>query len=218
VLLGASAEVSMRRMAFAAMALTLGLGLWTVAAEPNPAGSKGMEREVITLGGGCFWCMEAVFQQLKGVVSIESGFSGGTVENPTYKQVCTGQTGHAEVVQVTFDLRVVSLHDVLSVFFALHDPTTVNRQGADVGSQYRSVVFYRTPEQRDAVQAVVRELEANKTYSSPIVTQLEPFKAFYKAEAYHQDYYEQNPNQPYCTLVISPKLAKFHKLFKDKAK
>ncbi len=177
-----------------------------------------MDREVVTLGGGCFWCMEAVFQQLKGVVSVESGYSGGTVENPTYKQVCTGQTGHAEVVQVTFDPKVVSLHDVLEVFFALHDPTTVNRQGADVGSQYRSVVFCRTPEQRDAVQAVVRELEAKKAYSSPVVTQLEPFKAFYKAEAYHQDYYEQNPNQPYCTLVISPKLSKFHKLFKDKSK
>jgi peptide-methionine (S)-S-oxide reductase len=208
----------MRRLALAAMAVILCIGWSASAAEPNPAGSKGMEREVITLGGGCFWCMEAVFQQLKGVVSIESGFSGGSVENPTYKQVCTGQTGHAEVVQVTFDPKVVSLHDVLSVFFALHDPTTVNRQGADVGSQYRSVVFYRTPEQRDAVQAVVRELEANKTYSSPIVTQLEPFKVFYKAEAYHQDYYEQNPNQPYCMLVISPKLSKFHKLFKDKAK
>lgn len=177
-----------------------------------------MDREVVTLGGGCFWCMEAVFQQLKGVVSVESGYSGGTVENPTYKQVCTGQTGHAEVVQVTFDPKVVSLHDVLEVFFALHDPTTVNRQGADLGSQYRSVVFCRTPEQRDAVQAVVRELEAKKAYSSPVVTQLEPFKAFYKAEAYHQDYYEQNPNQPYCTLVISPKLSKFHKLFKDKSK
>jgi peptide-methionine (S)-S-oxide reductase len=208
----------MRRMATTAMAVILSLGLSAAAAEPNPAGSKSMEREVITLGGGCFWCMEAVFQQLNGVVLIESGYSGGTVENPTYKQVCTGQTGHAEVVQVTFDPKVVSLHNVLSVFFALHDPTTVNRQGADVGSQYRSVVFYRTPEQRDAVQAVVRELEANKTYSSPVVTQLEPFKAFYKAEAYHQDYYEQNPNQPYCTLVISPKLSKFHKLFKDKAK
>lgn len=208
----------MRRMILAAVVSTMGLAFWASAGEPAPAGSKGMEREVITLGGGCFWCMEAVFQQLKGVVSIESGFSGGAVENPTYKQVCTGQTGHAEVVQVTFDPKVVSLHDVLSVFFALHDPTTVNRQGADVGSQYRSVVFYRTPEQRDAVQAVVRELEANKTYSSPIVTQLEPFKVFYKAEAYHQDYYEQNPNQPYCMLVISPKLSKFHKLFKDKAK
>jgi peptide-methionine (S)-S-oxide reductase len=186
------------------------------AAEPQR--SPSMEREVITLGGGCFWCMEAVFQQLRGVVSVESGFSGGTVENPTYKQVCTGQTGHAEVVQVTFDPKVVALHDVLEVFFALHDPTTLNRQGADVGSQYRSVVFYRSPEQRDEVQAVVRELEAKKAYSSPVVTQLEPFKAFYKAEAYHQDYYEQNSNQPYCMLVISPKLAKFHKLFKDKAK
>jgi peptide-methionine (S)-S-oxide reductase len=208
----------MRRMILAVVVSIMGLALSASAGEPAPAGSKGMEREVITLGGGCFWCMEAVFQQLKGVVSIESGYSGGAVENPTYKQVCTGQTGHAEVVQVTFDPRVVSLHDVLAVFFALHDPTTVNRQGADVGSQYRSVVFYRTPEQRDAVQAVVRELESNKTYSSPIVTQLEPFKVFYKAEAYHQDYYEQNPNQPYCMLVISPKLSKFHKLFKDKSK
>lgn len=200
----------------AATLVSLASGPGSRAAEPQR--SPTMDREVITLGGGCFWCMEAVFQQLKGVVSVESGYSGGTVENPTYKQVCTGQTGHAEVVQLTFDPKVVSLHDVLEVFFALHDPTTVNRQGADVGSQYRSVVFYRTPEQRDAVQAVVRELEAKKAYSSPVVTQLEPFKAFYKAEAYHQDYYEQNPNQPYCMLVISPKLSKFHKLFKDKAK
>lgn len=187
-------------------------------------GGQGTERraamglETITLGGGCFWCMEAVFQELKGVVTVESGYSGGTVPNPTYKQVCTGTTGHAEVVQLTFDPKVVSLHDVLAVFFALHDPTTMNRQGADMGDQYRSVVFYRNAEQKEAVLAAEKELVANKTYPNPIVTQIEPFTAFYKAEDYHQDYYKENPYQPYCMLVISPKLAKFRKLFKDKAR
>ena len=195
----------------------------TLAQEAGKVG-QGTERraamnlETITLGGGCFWCMDAVFEELKGVVSVESGYSGGSVPNPTYKEVCTGTTGHAEVVQVTFDPKIVSLHDVLAVFFALHDPTTMNRQGADMGAQYRSVVFYRNAEQKEAVLAAEKELVANKTYPNPIVTQLEPFKAFYKAEDYHQDYYKENPYQPYCMLVISPKLAKFRKLFKDKAK
>lgn len=177
-----------------------------------------METETITLGGGCFWCMEAIFQDLKGVEKVESGFSGGTVANPTYKQVCTGTTGHAEVVQITFDPKVLPLTTLLQVFFALHDPTTLDRQGADVGSQYRSVIFYRTPAQRAAAEFEIKSLDAQKVYANPIVTQVVPFQAFYKAEAYHQNYYEDNTNQPYCQLVISPKLAKFHELFKSLAK
>lgn len=181
-------------------------------------GKKSMETETITLGGGCFWCMEAIFQDLKGVEKVESGFSGGTVANPTYKQVCTGTTGHAEVVQITFDPKVLPLTTLLQVFFALHDPTTLDRQGADVGSQYRSVIFYRTPAQRAAAEFEIKSLDAQKVYANPIVTQVVPFQAFYKAEAYHQNYYEDNTNQPYCQLVISPKLAKFHELFKSLAK
>ena len=211
----------MRRVALALAAWAL-LALTARAAEPvkpsDSAKGKAMATETITLGGGCFWCMEAVFQELKGVTSVESGYSGGTVAHPTYKDVCTGRTGHAEVVQVTFDPSVLPLHDLLEVFFALHDPTTLNRQGADVGTQYRSVIFYRTAKQREAAQEVIRELTAKKAYDAPIVTEVQPFQAFYKAEAYHQNYYRDNPDQPYCQLVISPKLAKFHKLFKNMAK
>jgi peptide-methionine (S)-S-oxide reductase len=204
------------------------LAAWALAAVPawaggtvkpaDPPGGKAMATETITLGGGCFWCMEAVFQDLKGVVSVQSGYSGGSVPDPTYKEVCTGKTGHAEVVQIAFDPAVLSLHDLLEVFFALHDPTTLNRQGADVGTQYRSVIFYRTPEQQKAAEAVIRDLTAKRVYDAPIVTEVQPFKTFYKAEDYHQNYYRDNPGQPYCQLVISPKLSKFHKLFKDMAK
>ncbi len=199
-------------------AVGLGLVAWGAGKTPAPSGSKAMERETITLGGGCFWCIEAVFQELKGVEKVESGYSGGTVTNPTYGQVCTGTTGHAEVVQITFDPKVLSLKDLLGVFFAVHDPTTLNRQGMDAGTQYRSVIFYRSPEQKAAAEAVIRELEAKKEYSSPIVTQVVPFQAFYMAEDYHQSYYRENPNQPYCQLVIAPKLHKFEKLFKDRMK
>lgn len=201
-------------------AAAIGLGIMAAGAgrAPGAAGSKGMERETITLGGGCFWCIEAVFQELRGVETVQSGYSGGTVANPTYGQVCTGTTGHAEVVQITFDPKVLSLKDLLGVFFAVHDPTTLNRQGMDAGTQYRSVIFYRSPEQKAAAESVIRDLEAKKEYSSPIVTQVVPFQAFYKAEEYHQDYYRDNPNQPYCQLVIAPKLHKFEKLFKDKMK
>lgn len=174
--------------------------------------------EVITMGGGCFWCIEAVFVELKGVQKVESGYSGGSVPKPTYKQVCAGNTGHAEVVQVTFDPSAISLKDILEVFFMVHDPTTLNRQGADVGTQYRSVVFYRSDEQKRTAEQVIRGLEAQKLYSRPVVTQLVPFTAFYKAEDYHQEYYEHNPGQPYCQVVISPKLEKFRKHFKDKLK
>lgn len=206
--------------------ITLSLAAWAPMAAQDGArpggslakGSGKMGAETITLGGGCFWCMEAIFLDLKGVEKVESGYAGGTVANPSYKQVCTGTTGHAEVIQITFSPAVLSLRDLLEVFFALHDPTTLNRQGADAGTQYRSVVFYRTPEQKAVVEVAIKDLTARKVYSDPIVTQAIPFSAFYKAEDYHQNYYADNTNQPYCQLVISPKLAKFHKLFRDKAK
>ncbi len=170
--------------------------------------------EVITLGGGCFWCLEAVFEEVKGVRRAVSGYSGGTVADPSYQDVCSGETGHAEVVQVTFDPSVISLKELLSVFFTIHDPTTLNRQGADRGTQYRSIVLYRNEAQKAAAEAVIREIEAAKIYGSPIVTQLVPFKAFYEAESYHQDYYRTHPTQAYCRIVISPKVAKFREKFR----
>jgi peptide-methionine (S)-S-oxide reductase len=174
--------------------------------------------EIITLGGGCFWCLEAIFQQIKGVEGVESGYSGGTVTNPTYRQVCTETTGHAEVVQVTFDPKTISLNQLLEIFFAIHDPTTLNRQGNDVGEQYRSVIFYRTPEQKNTAEAVMKEVAASGEWKGKIVTELVPFKAFYKAEAYHQNYYNLNANQPYCNAVIAPKLAKFRNHFRSQLK
>ena len=174
--------------------------------------------ETITLGGGCFWCVEAVFDELQGVLSVESGYAGGTVANPTYRQVCTGTTGHAEVIQVTFDPAVIALRQILEVFFAVHDPTTLNRQGADIGTQYRSVIFYRDEEQKRVAQEVVGELTAAKAYPTPIVTELAPFDTFYVAEDYHQEYYAHNGSAPYCQVVIAPKMAKFRKLFKSQLK
>jgi len=174
--------------------------------------------EVATLGGGCFWCLEAVFDELKGVEKVESGYSGGTVPHPSYRQVCTGTTGHAEVVQITFDPSEISYREILEVFFAIHDPTTLNRQGADVGPQYRSVIFYHSPQQKAIAEGVIAELEAEHLWSDPIVTEVEPFKAFYKAEDYHQQYFKNNSQQPYCQVVISPKLAKFRKEFAKKLK
>jgi peptide-methionine (S)-S-oxide reductase len=167
--------------------------------------------EVATLGGGCFWCLEAAFDQVKGVEDVVSGYAGGTVPNPTYKQVCTGDTGHAEVVQITFDPTVISYKELLDVYFTIHDPTTLNRQGADVGTQYRSVIFYHTPEQKQVAEALVAELDAKGHWDDPIVTQIEPLEAFYPAEDYHQEYYEHNRAQPYCRLVIAPKLSKLQK-------
>lgn len=175
-------------------------------------------KEIITLGGGCFWCIEAIFEQLKGVESAVSGYSGGKVPNPSYEAVCSGRTGHAEVVEITFDPKVISLRDLLQIFFTLHDPTTLNRQGNDVGTQYRSAVFYRDEEQKKVAEEVIKEFEANKVWSGKIVTEVVPFKEFYKAEAYHQDYYEQNPNQGYCRVIIAPKIAKLRKQFLDKLK
>jgi len=174
--------------------------------------------DTITLGGGCFWCVEAVYEMLDGVIKVESGFSGGTVKNPSYREVCTGSTGHAEVAQITFDNSKTSVEEILKVFFTVHDPTTLNKQGADVGTQYRSVIFYRNDHQRNIARSIIDDLNNNHVYTSPIVTQLNPFTVFYKAEDYHQDYYNQNKEAPYCRMVIQPKLEKFEKVFKDRLK
>jgi peptide-methionine (S)-S-oxide reductase len=175
-------------------------------------------REVATLAGGCFWCLEAVFDDLKGVDQVDSGYSGGTVPHPTYRQVCTGTTGHAEVVQITFDPEVVSFRDLLQVFFTIHDPTTLNRQGGDVGTQYRSAIFYHTPEQKATAEQVIKEMTDAKIWPAPIVTEVTPFSAFYKAEDYHQEYFRLNGEQPYCRAVIVPKVAKFRKQFHERLK
>ncbi len=166
--------------------------------------------------GGCFWCLEAVFQRVTGVESVESGYMGGTVDNPTYRQVCGGDTGHAEVVRVTFDPRQVSYHDLLAVFFAIHDPTTPDRQGNDVGTQYRSAVFYLSEEQREQAELAIAEVEASGEYADPVVTEVEPAGRFYPAEDYHQNYFNQNSSQPYCQYVVAPKVQKFLKLFAGK--
>lgn len=167
-----------------------------------------MAIETVTLGGGCFWCLEAAFQDLKGVQSVVSGYAGGGNQQPTYQQVCTGQTGHAEVVQVTFDPDQLDFATLLKVFFTIHDPTTLNRQGADVGTQYRSVIFYQTEVQREIAERTIARLDAEGLWSGPIVTEVQPLPTFYPAEPYHQDYYRRNPTQGYCQVVISPKLAK----------
>jgi len=176
------------------------------------------DKEVATLAGGCFWCLEAVFKDLRGVESAVSGYSGGSVTNPTYHQVCSGTTGHAEVVQVTFDPRVVTFREILEVFFTIHDPTTLNRQGADVGTQYRSAIFYHSPAQREVAEQVIAELTTEQLWPDPIVTELTPFAELYAAEDYHQDYFERNPYQPYCTAVVAPKVTKFRKKFLDRLK
>ncbi|HEX2092526.1 MAG TPA: peptide-methionine (S)-S-oxide reductase MsrA [Longimicrobiaceae bacterium] len=175
-------------------------------------------REVATLGGGCFWCLEAVFDDLRGVEDVVSGYSGGAVPGPTYEQVCSGTTGHAEVVQVVFDPEVVSFREILQVFFTIHDPTTLNRQGGDVGTQYRSAVFYHSPEQMETAEQVIRELDAEGVWDDPIVTQVVPFTAFYPAEEYHQEYFRRNSYQPYCRVVIAPKVAKFRKEYLERLK
>jgi peptide-methionine (S)-S-oxide reductase len=174
--------------------------------------------EVATLAGGCFWCLEAVFEQVEGVERVESGYAGGTAPNPTYRQVCSGTTGHAEVVQITFDPRVIAFRELLEIFFTIHDPTTLNRQGADVGTQYRSAIFYHSEEQRRTAEAVIGELAAAGLWDGPIVTELAPFTAFYRAEDYHQEYYRANPMQPYCQVVIAPKVAKFRAKFRARLK
>jgi len=177
-----------------------------------------MTTQLATLAGGCFWCLEAVFEQLKGVKKVESGYSGGHVPNPSYEAVCTGTTGHAEVTQVTFDPDVISFRDLLGVFFSIHDPTTPDRQGGDVGTQYRSAIFYHDDEQRRVAEDLVRELEAEHIFDDPIVTTIEPLKTFYPAEEYHREYYRRNPNQPYCRAVIAPKVAKLRSKYLEKLK
>jgi peptide-methionine (S)-S-oxide reductase len=167
------------------------------------------DTEVATLGAGCFWCVDTIFRELRGVKSVVSGYAGGTRANPSYEQVCTGATGHAEVVQVTFDPREISYHDLLEVFFSVHDPTTLNRQGADVGTQYRSVIFVHSAEQRAVAEQTIAEVDAQKIWDDPIVTQVVDAQPFYAAEDYHQNYYAKNPNQGYCRVVIAPKVAKF---------
>jgi peptide-methionine (S)-S-oxide reductase len=174
--------------------------------------------EVATLGGGCFWCLEPVFDDLRGVVSVESGYAGGHKANPTYEQVCSGNTGHAEVVQVTFDPRQISYADLLRIFFSIHDPTTLNRQGADVGTQYRSIILYHSPEQKKTAEEVIRSLQEQGIWERPIVTQVVPYDTFYPAEDYHQEYFANNPRQPYCNVVIAPKVAKFRKQYAEMLK
>lgn len=170
----------------------------------------------ITLGGGCFWCLDAVFRELSGVQSVVSGYAGGRVPNPTYREVCSGLTGHAEVVQVTFDPVQISMDDLLRIFFTLHDPTTLNRQGGDVGTQYRSVIFYHDDAQRERAQSILREFAESKVWGAPIVTELVPLDKFYPAEEYHQDYFSKNPDQPYCQAVVAPKVGKLRKQFFQK--
>lgn len=171
--------------------------------------------ESVVLGGGCFWSMETIFTKLKGVKDVEVGYAGGDTENPTYEEVCFGDTGHAEVVKVIFDQDIISYEDLLEVFFYVHDPTTLNRQGNDVGDQYRSIILFNSKEQDKKAQEYIKELEEKGFYDDPIVTQVQPLDAYYKAEDYHQDYYEKNPNQPYCTSVIGPKIERFEERFAD---
>lgn len=177
-----------------------------------------MSVQKATLGGGCFWCLEAVFQQLRGVTEVQPGYAGGHVPNPTYEQVCAGTTGHAEVVQITFDPDVITYRELLDVFFSIHDPTTPDRQGDDVGPQYRSIILYHDDEQRRIAEEVIRELEQSGAWSDPIVTQVVPLEAFYPAEEYHKDYFRRNPERAYCRLVIAPKVEKFRRRFSDKLK
>ncbi len=185
----------------------------TIAPDQIPAG-----KEVATLGGCCFWCLEAVYDQMVGVEQVESGYMGGRTTNPTYEEVCSGTTGHAEVVRVTFDPKTTSFREILEVLFAIHDPTTLNRQGNDAGTQYRSVIFYHTPAQLEAARALIDDLRAEQAFDDPIVTEVSAAKLFYVAEQYHQEYFERNPGQPYCMFVVAPKLQKFRKGFGAKLK
>jgi peptide-methionine (S)-S-oxide reductase len=178
--------------------------------------STAVEREVATLGGGCFWCLDAVYGQLRGVEKVVSGYAGGTKPNPTYREVCGGHTGHAEVAQITFDPSVISYRDLLDVFFTIHDPTTPDRQGGDVGTQYRSIILFDSPEQERVAREAVAAVEAEGIWDDPIVTQIEPLRAFYPAEQYHQDYFANNARQPYCQAVIAPKVAKFRRQFLER--
>ena len=174
--------------------------------------------ERATVAGGCFWCLEAVFELLEGVASVESGYAGGTVSNPTYEQVCSGRSGHAEAVRIIFDPSRISYRDLLEIFFAFHDPTTRDRQGADVGTQYRSAIFHESPEQKRVAQDLIRELDASRVFDAPIVTEVAPLDSFYRAESYHQGFYRQNPSQPYCRAIIPPKLARLREKYRARMK
>jgi peptide-methionine (S)-S-oxide reductase len=191
-----------------------------IAAQTNqkPTQKANDGKEIATIAGGCFWCTEAVFKELRGVEKVESGYSGGTLANPTYEQVSSGTTGHAETIQITYDPKVISFKELLEVFFVIHDPTTLNRQGADMGTQYRSAIFYNSPAQKKIAEEVIKEITAQKIWKDPIVTKLEPYKAFYSAEEYHQDYFARNPDKAYCRIVIEPKVLKFRKQFVSKLK
>jgi peptide-methionine (S)-S-oxide reductase len=180
--------------------------------------SQPQDREIATLAGGCFWCLEAIYNELRGVDDVVSGYSGGSVANPSYEMICTGTTGHAEVVQLTFDPKVISFRQILQVFFTIHDPTTLNRQGPDAGTQYRSAIFYHSPEQKATVEQLIAELDASRVWDHPVVTKVSPFERFYPAEAYHQEYFKRNPDQAYCRIVIAPKIAKFRKRYLDELK
>ena len=185
---------------------------------PDRAQQDAPREEIATLAGGCFWCLEAVYADLEGVLRVESGYAGGTVPSPSYQQVCTGTTGHAEVVQVTFDPRALSYRDLLEVFFNIHDPTTLNRQGHDIGPQYRSAIYYHSPQQKAIAEQTIRELGEARRWANPIVTEVAPLTAFYKAEPYHQEYFAHNPFQPYCQAVVGPKVAKFRKQYRERLK
>lgn len=176
------------------------------------------KKEIATLAAGCFWCVEAIFQQLEGVLDVKSGYAGGEIKNATYKQVCEGNTGHAEVIQIIYDANKITFKQLLEVFFKTHDPTTLNRQGADEGTQYRSSIFYHSTEQKEIADKIIKELDASGAYSNKIVTLLEPITDFYVAEDYHQNYFNQNGHNPYCNMVVKPKVEKFMKIFKDKIK
>ena len=185
----------------------------------NPSSAQtNSNHSVATLAGGCFWCLEAVYDDLKGVISVESGYAGGSVPNPSYELVCTGKTGHAETVRITFDPAVISYKDLLDVFFSIHDPTTLNRQGADVGTQYRSAIFYHSPEQKAEAEQVIAEITNARLWPKPLVTEVTPFSNFYQAEDYHQEYFRRNPGQGYCRLVIAPKVAKFRQHYLERLK
>ena len=177
-----------------------------------------MPLEIATLAGGCFWCLEAVYDELNGVERVDSGYAGGTAVNPSYEQVCSGSTGHAEVVQIVYDPKIISYDDLLKIFWKTHDPTTLNRQGADVGEQYRSIILYHNDEQKEKAEYYKKELDQSGAWDKPIVTQIVPLTKFYRADDYHQDYYKNNPNQGYCAFVIAPKVEKFEKVFHDKLK
>jgi len=198
--------------------LSLFASINLIAQKPLDSSKKTSNLETITLGGGCYWCVEAIYENLNGVKSAVSGFAGGKTPNPTYDEVSSGTTGYAESVQITYDTTVTDLDEIFKVFFTVHDPTTLNRQGADIGTQYRSVIFYKNETQKHAAQSIINELNRAKVYSKPIVTTLEPFTKFYKAEDYHQNYYANNKNEPYCKMVIQPKIDKFEKVFKNRLK